>query len=79
MSAEENMGLMTLNSYAADIKPMVLVVVALRVDERHVEGQVVSAGSSTMSSSRPPVADAVILKGTRVEVAGAGKAEWEGF
>ena len=62
-----------LNGDAADSKPAVLVAaVVLRVDDRRAEVQAVSVGSSTMSSRRPPVAAAVILEGTREEVAGAG-------
>ena len=58
---------------------MVLVEVVLRVDVRRAEAQGVSVGSSTISSSRPPVARAAILEGTREEVARTRKIEWEGF
>ena len=71
--------LLASNSYAADIKPEVLVVVALRVDERRGEAQAVSVGSSTISSRRPPEAVAAILEGTRAKEASARKGEWESF
>ena len=59
--------------------PVVLDAVALCIDARRAEVQAVSAGSSTISSSRPPAAEVVTLEGTRIEVAGVEKGKWEGF